>query len=122
MNILSASNPAFANAANTLINLTIDTDKFGVITFTASPNDTAAHGRDLFARAMAGEFGPVAAFVPSVPSQAKINADADAAIYKWFKDNIPVIMDALEAASTGSSKAAIKAINDLIKSEKAKKA
>lgn len=33
------------------------------VSFCASPNDSEAHGRDLFARAIAGEFGPIAAYV-----------------------------------------------------------
>ena len=34
--------------------------------FTASPNDVEEHGRDLFARATAGEFGAIAAYVAPV--------------------------------------------------------
>ena len=32
----------------------------GITPFTASPNDVEAHGRELFERAAAGDFGPVA--------------------------------------------------------------
>lgn len=60
-------------------------------------------------------------YVPPPPTQAQINAAADAAIFKLFKDNIPDLMDALEAAAVGPAKAKIKAINDAVKLEKAKK-
>lgn len=60
MNIISAANPRWANAEQTLINLDVETDKFGIIPFTASSNDSEKYGRDLFARAVAGDFGPIA--------------------------------------------------------------
>lgn len=34
------------------------------IQFTASPDDAEAHGRDIYARALAGEFGEVAEYSP----------------------------------------------------------
>jgi hypothetical protein len=51
------------------------------VPFVATPNDTEAHGRELFARATAGEFGPIAAYtaptvtpIPPVDIQAQIAA------------------------------------------------
>lgn len=58
---MQARNPKF-NGDGT-IDLEIEHPAFGWIPFTASPGDVEAHGRDLFARATAGEFGPVAEFV-----------------------------------------------------------
>ena len=60
MNLISATNPVWADSDQTLINLTvrfaeIDED----IPFTASANDTEAYGRDIHARAVAGEFGTI---------------------------------------------------------------
>lgn len=60
MNLISASNPVWVDSDQTLINLTvrfaeIDED----LPFTASANDPEPHGRDIHARALAGEFGTI---------------------------------------------------------------
>lgn len=61
---MQAKNPIFTNAGNTMIDLIVTHPHFGEIPFTASPDDVEEHGRDLFARAAAGEFGQVADYVP----------------------------------------------------------
>lgn len=40
--------------------------------FRANPNDVEAHGRDIYARAIAGEFGPIAAYVAPLPAVPKV--------------------------------------------------
>jgi hypothetical protein len=65
--IMDAKEPCFANAEGSMIDLTLMHPVFGEIPFTASPHDVEEHGRYLFARAMAGEFGPVAEYVPPPP-------------------------------------------------------
>lgn len=60
---MHAKDPRYVNAQGTLIDLTLTHPVFGEIPFTASPEDVEEHGRDLFARAVAGEFGPVAEYV-----------------------------------------------------------
>lgn len=42
------------------IDMTIELDGVGEIPFTARPDDIEPHGRQLFADAVAGEFGPIA--------------------------------------------------------------
>ena len=68
-----ARNPVWANAAQTMINLEVD---FSFITdewapFTASPDDHTSYGPELFARAVAGDFGEIADYVapPAPPPQ-----------------------------------------------------
>lgn len=61
MKINSAHSPQYGNDTDTAINLIVDFDGIGQIPFTASPDDTEQHGRDLFARAVAGEFGAISA-------------------------------------------------------------
>ena len=63
MKTLSATSPQWANAGQTTINLTVDFEGVGVVPFSASASDTEAHGRALFASAVAGDFGPIAAYV-----------------------------------------------------------
>jgi hypothetical protein len=59
-----AKDPHWADAAHTMIDLTI---KWVGINeeypFTASPADVEAHGRAIFEAAVAGQFGPVAEYV-----------------------------------------------------------
>ena len=68
MQLEYVKNPQWANAEQTLIDLAIKWDGAAEeIPFTASPTDTEAHGRALFAAAVAGEFGPVADYVAPSP-------------------------------------------------------
>lgn len=67
MKYISASNPQWANAAHTAINLNVEFNGVDVIPFSASASDAEDHGQDIFARAVAGEFGPIVDFQqPSV--------------------------------------------------------
>lgn len=65
------------------IDMLVEHPVFGLIPFTASPNDCEAHGRDLFARAKVGEFGPVAAYVAPVPALANLRVAALATLPAW---------------------------------------
>lgn len=63
-------NPTF-NQHGT-VDVEIDHPDYGWIPFTASPLDSEAHGRDIYARVIAGEFGEISAylapeFVPPQP-------------------------------------------------------
>lgn len=76
---MNARNPAY-NVFGT-IDLEVETDRFGWVPFTASPDDAEDFGRELYARAIAGEFGAVADYVPppdpQPPTQAELDAIAD---------------------------------------------
>jgi hypothetical protein len=65
MQLEYAKNPVWANAEHTMIDLTIKWDAIDEeLPFTASPDDVEEHGRAIFAAAQAGEYGPVAEYVP----------------------------------------------------------
>jgi hypothetical protein len=65
INYLNVQSPHWANADQTLIDCIVTFDHIAEpVPFTANPNDTEEHGREIFARCMAGEFGEVAAYVP----------------------------------------------------------
>lgn len=88
---VNARNPEY-NAHGT-IDLEVETDRFGWVPFTATPDDVEEVGRDLHARALAGEFGEIAAYVPppppEPPTQAELDAIADAladAVLRQNKD------------------------------------
>lgn len=60
--MLKATKPKWVNAEKTMIECVLKHPVFGPIPFTASPNDVEDQGRELFARIVAGDFGPVADF------------------------------------------------------------
>ena len=65
-----AKNPIWNNEEGTAILLTVKWEEFvEEMPFGANTWDTEAYGRDLYYRANAGEFGPVAPYVPPVPPQ-----------------------------------------------------
>ena len=69
MNVISASNAAYVNADKTAISLDVifeELKDLGAIQFIAMSNDTEEHGRDIYAKAIAGDFGDIAAYVPPV--------------------------------------------------------
>jgi hypothetical protein len=80
MKLIYAKDPKWANRRQTLINLIVRFEEINEdLPFTASPTDSEAHGRDIYARAVAGEFGTIAPFDPVPPtieavSQAVRNA------------------------------------------------
>lgn len=62
--VLGVSAPTWANEEKTVINLMVEFSHLpgGAVPFSASPDDPEAHGRELFARAKAGEYGPIAPY------------------------------------------------------------
>jgi hypothetical protein len=62
-----AKNPVYENEQGTFISLVIKWKEFNEeMPFGASPDDVESHGRELFARAKAGEFGEVAPYVAPI--------------------------------------------------------
>jgi ribosomal protein L31 len=76
MQIEYAKNPVWADAEHTMIDLTI---KWDIASqehpFTASQNDVEAHGRAIFAAAVAGKFGAVAEYVEQ-QEESKVTEEA----------------------------------------------
>ena len=69
MKINSAYSPQWADVGNTAINLTVDFDGLCPVPFTANPEDREEAGRELYTRALAGDFGEVAPYVaPPLPA------------------------------------------------------
>jgi hypothetical protein len=103
MQIEYATNPLWANAEHTIIDLKIKL--VGIdeeLPFTASPDDCEAHGRAMFAAAVAGEYGAVADFVPYVPTQeekaAAIRAERDALLAATDWTQLPDVPEAIREA------------------------
>lgn len=69
--ILSVRNPQWANEIRTAINCLVKTNTLRQeVPFTASPHDSEAHGREIFARCLAGEFGEIAPMGPKLSEQS----------------------------------------------------
>lgn len=64
--IVSARNPKWANAEHSLIDLEVDFEDYveEYLPYTASPTDVVDHSRELYSRALGGEFGEIAAYEP----------------------------------------------------------
>jgi hypothetical protein len=59
-----AKDPVYLNDQGTFINLTVKFAEFDTeMPFGATPDDYHEHGREIFERAKAGEFGEVAPYV-----------------------------------------------------------
>ncbi len=70
--LVAASHPKFVAADESAIELVAEFSELknlGPIPFVADRNDGAMHGREIYERALAGEFGAVAAYVPPAPAE-----------------------------------------------------
>lgn len=68
--ITNAMQPTWMNAEHTLLNLLVKFEHLcGVVTFTASSTDIEPHGRLIFERAAAGEYGEVAEYAHPTPAE-----------------------------------------------------
>jgi hypothetical protein len=80
MNIEYAKTPKWANAEKTQIDLIIKVSHLGMeVPFTATPDDIEEYGRDIFKRALFGEYGEISEYAePVIPEptieQNKIRA------------------------------------------------
>ncbi len=86
MQITNVTSPAWANAEHTMINVMVTHSEFGEIHFSASPDDVEAHGREIFADAVAGKFGAVAEYVAPVETPEQIIEVFKAAIQNTLDD------------------------------------
>jgi len=76
MKFTTVTDPVWADAGHTAINCTVTFDDIGAVPFTASAADHYPHTMLIYSRALAGQYGPIAPFVASVPSPAEAAAEA----------------------------------------------
>lgn len=68
-----AKNPKYLNEEGTVIDLLVKWEEINEeLPFSATSYDCEEHGRDLYARAKAGEFGEVAPYVPPPTSEQPV--------------------------------------------------
>lgn len=81
MQYTQVTSPRWANAEQTAIDCTVTFTGLGVAPFTAGLTDSTPHGVEIFNRAVIGEFGAVAAYVPPpAPTPGQVQAAFTAAI------------------------------------------
>ena len=60
------SDPYYSDTSDSTITLTWDNSPYGAIPFTSSPDDTSTtYGPEIYAQALAGDFGPVVSYANS---------------------------------------------------------
>lgn len=60
-----AYDPVYANATGTEIDMMVKfVEMANVLPFTATPEDPMPYGRELYANALTGKYGPIAPYVP----------------------------------------------------------
>lgn len=78
--VISAESPAWGDADHTFIGLTVTfeclKDTLGAVHFCARQDDPETHGQDIYARAVAGDFGTVAEYTAPVYTTAELEATA----------------------------------------------
>lgn len=95
MEVSYAKQPQWADAEHTRIDLTVKFAKHPMeIPFSADPNDAEEHGKKLFARARAGEFGPIAEYTPPPPP----TLEEQSAIVRAERDRLLTETDWTQAA------------------------
>lgn len=68
MKLEYAKNPIWSNPNHTTIDLIIKWEDFNEeFPFTASPNDCEQHGREIYAAAVRGDYGPIEEYVAPPP-------------------------------------------------------
>jgi hypothetical protein len=69
---ISVKNPMYSNPQKEGVNLDVVFEGMGddPMPFTAMPNDVEEHGRILYAKAIAGEFGDIADWIQPTPDAA----------------------------------------------------
>jgi hypothetical protein len=99
MKIIDISSPIWTNSEQTAIDCVVVFEGMGPTPFTATASDAYAHTREIFARAAAGEFGPVAAYEPPPgPTHAQMAA---AVLAKARSMRLPImqVLDGMQASA-----------------------
>jgi hypothetical protein len=99
----------------------IEHPQLGWVPFTAAAEDPEPLGRALFAAAIAGEFGPIAEYVPPPPAPPLVpdTISRRQLLIALATAGFITAEDAFAAAQTGAVPAAIAGIFDLLPTEQA---
>lgn len=89
MKYSTAHSPKWIDSTHTAIDLFITFDELGEVPFRATPNDIETHGVDIFNKAVAGDFGPVAEFIEDILTPEQIQLQTE----YLYKSEIQKILD-----------------------------
>lgn len=64
MNYSDVTNPQW-NRDGSAIDCMVNFESLGILPFAAVENDNTQHGREIYARCVAGDFGPIADYIPA---------------------------------------------------------
>ncbi len=67
MNYTEVTNLKWSSEEKKAIDCSVLSEQFGLIPFTASSDDPEQHGVEIYNRCIAGDFGPIADFIPPPP-------------------------------------------------------
>jgi len=100
INLISATNPQYLNAEGTAITLDCEFSHLPGEThpFCAMPTDVEVHGREVYARAIAGEFGQIAPYVEPLPVVPKVVTMRQAKLALLQKNLLNLVNVAIEQA------------------------
>lgn len=99
MKYSTVQSPRWANEQQTVIECVVVFDQYGPTPFGATAEDTAAHGREIFERLVAGDFGPIESYTPpAVPSHETLVA-ATVAKAKQMRMPILQILDGMQTSA-----------------------
>lgn len=84
MNYSDALSPQWANAEHSAINVQLVTETLAAMPFTATPEDSTDYGPEIYQRAVAGDFGEIAAYEP--PTEAALLPAARAQLKRLMQD------------------------------------
>jgi len=92
MKITSATNLQWGNPEHTYINMNVTFEHTGddVLPFTANQHDSESHGKDIFNRAVSGEWGAIAEYAE--PVDIRTYVEKRQAEYPDFKDYLDGIV------------------------------
>ena len=84
MNYSDALSPQWANAEHSAINVQLVTETLAAMPFTATPDDSTDYGPEIYQRAVAGDFGEIAAYEP--PTDAALLPAARSLLKRLMQD------------------------------------
>lgn len=102
----------WADAEEKLLDCVVEFEGLGAVPFTASADDPTPHTQDIFARALNGDFGPIAAYEPPTQTLDQVKAAEIAAIeaeraerqaqdFAWDFDGLTALDDYEHSAAAG---------------------
>lgn len=71
MKYSTVENPIWVNAEHTMFNCMVNFEGIGIVEFSCTNADPEPHSQEIWARAMDGDFGPIAEYAPWTPPEGE---------------------------------------------------